>query len=162
METTLPRLGHRGRSPIKMFTLPDDATDDDLRAGVIRWFTLVALGNIAEASEFLDRESQYAMTVDDFNSRVVDLTSGGKLSIPQPITSDADSDEFPIDGPSDIVCRWIPGPDTTERHPGFIADILHTIPVDGAWSDIDASFFVRRREDHLTLQLRDVMRLSDE
>lgn len=144
-----------------MFTLPADATEDDLRAGVIQWFTLVALGNLKDASEFLDCDSHCAMTVDEFNTCVNDLTSGGKLSIPEPIPSD-DLDEIPIDGPSDIVCRWIPGPATTEKHPGFIAEILHTIPVDGAWSDIDASFFVRRRENQLSLQLRDIMRFSDD
>jgi len=145
-----------------MFTLPIDATDDDLRAGVTRWVTLVASGAFKEASEFLDSDSQYAMTVDYFIAMVADLTSGGMVSIPEPILLEFDSDELPLDGPCDIVCRWIPGCEATEKHPGFIADILYTIPVDGTWSDIDASFFVRRRDDYLTIQLRDVICLSDE
>jgi hypothetical protein len=147
--------------PDHMFTLPGDATDDDLCAGVIRWFTLVASGALADASEYLDGDSPDAMTVEGFIKQVAHLTAGGKVSIPEPFPSNADCEELPIDGPTDIVCHWIPGPDTTEKHPGFIADILYTVPVDGAWSEVDASFFVRRRDDQLTIQLRDVVRLAD-
>lgn len=144
-----------------MYTLPDSATDDELRAAVIQWFTLVGSGAIAEASGYLDSDSQHAMTVEDFVARVTEFTSGGAVSVPKAILSDADSDEWPIDGPIDLVCRWIPGPETTGKYPGFVADILHTVPVDGTWSFIAASFFVRRRGKQFTIQLRDVVPQSD-
>jgi hypothetical protein len=147
--------------PVKMITLPDSATDDELRAAVIRWFTLVGSGAIEEASDYLDSDSHYAMTLEQFVARVAEFTSGGTVSIPEPILSDSDMDVLPIDGPIDLVYHWIPGSEATEKHPGFVAEILHTIPVDGSWSLIDASFFVRRHYKQFTLQLRDVIRQSD-
>ena len=146
-----------------MFTLPSDATDEQLRDGVNQWFTLVASGALAEAAEFLDDcDSPVALTVEDYVARVAELTSGGKPSIPAPIPRDVPPDELPTDGPIDIVCRWIPGAKATEEHPGFVADILHTIPVDGEWPEIDASFFVRLHNDRLSLQLRGVILYPDE
>lgn len=142
-----------------MFTLPATASDDELRDAVNRWFTLVGSGALNEATDFLDyRESPPALSVEDFVSRVAEITSGGKPSIPSPIPREIPPDELPIDGPVDIVCRWIPGSKATEENPGFVADILHTIPVDGQWSEIEASFFVQLCSDRLSLQLRDVVR----
>ena len=37
-----------------MFTLPADATDDDLRDGVTKWFCLLATGALDDANAFLD------------------------------------------------------------------------------------------------------------
>lgn len=145
-----------------MFTLPLDATDDDLRGAVTAWFGLVASGAIDEAEEFLDtRDSAESMKVQDFLSRISELTSGGMVTMPETFLPDVPPDELPVDGPVDIVCRWIRGSQTTEKHPGFVADIVHTIPVDGEWSDVDASFFVRANDGVLSLQLRDVVRCAD-
>jgi hypothetical protein len=147
--------------PFLMLTLPDNATDDDFRAAVFKWFRLVATGALDDAQEFLDTQhSTGVMKVQDFVARVAELTSGGVVTMPEPITHD-NLDELRGDGPIAIVCRWIPGAETTEKCPGFIADILHTIPVDGEWSDIDASFFVRAQNGAFVLQLRDVIRAND-
>ena len=97
-----------------MFTLPANATDDELRNAVIQWFTLAASESAQVANEFLDtRDSSDAMTVSDFISRVADRTSGGRPTIPEPMPCDVAPQQLPIDGPVDIVTRWIAGPETT-------------------------------------------------
>ncbi|MDX1945521.1 MAG: hypothetical protein SFU86_08930 [Pirellulaceae bacterium] len=145
-----------------MFALSANATDDDIREAVVKWFCIVASGATKEAEDFLDgNDSAGSMSVWDFVSRASALTSGGMVSAPTPINLDSEWDDFPIDGPTDIVCRWMPGPKTTEKHPGFIADVLFTIPVNGQWSQIHASFFVRSNDGRLTLQLRDVIQLTE-
>ena len=148
-----------------MFTLPKSAKDDDLRDGVRQWFTHIANGEIAEAQEFLDTDdSPEAMSVTQFIERVADLTSGGKVTVPpkiEDLPDDFKVDDIPLEGPSDTVLRWIPGPNTTERYPGFVADILYTIPVNGDWSALDASFFVRAKNESWSLQLRDIVILED-
>ena len=147
-----------------MFTLPKTATDDDLRDGVREWFRIVANESIADAELFLDSDSPDAMPVVQFIERVSELTDGGRMSAPPAIDEfpkNLTVDDIPLDGPSDIVCRWIPGPNTTDKYLGFVADILHTIPVNGEWSKCDASFFVRSKNDCLSLQLRDIVILED-
>ena len=139
-----------------MFTLPANATDDELREGVIRWFNLLACGDIKAAQEFLAIEPG-SISVEEFVKRVKKLTSGGKITAAQAVEWEMDVEEFPIDGPIDIVSRWVPGPATTGKFPGFVGDIVHTIPVDGEWSDFDASFFIRSRDGGLSLQLRDIV-----
>ena len=144
-----------------MFTLPLSATDDDLLGAVTAWFRLVASGAIDEAEEFLDRrDSADSMKVQDFLSRISKLTSGGMVTMPEALP-DSPPEDSPVDGPVDIVCRWIPDSQATEKHPGFVADILHTITVDGEWSDVYASFFVRADNGVLSLQLRDVVQCAD-
>jgi hypothetical protein len=146
-----------------MFTLPEYANDDDLVEGVVGRFKLVASGATSEADEYLDFEGALnPLRVSEFIDRVALLTNGGRLHLPpEPTPSEEEGDSLSIDGPAPIVCRWIPGPDSTEKYPGFIADIIHAIPVDGQWSSLDASFFVRANAGRLLLQLRDVFRLED-
>jgi hypothetical protein len=147
-----------------MFTLPSNATDDELRAAVLTWFNLLASGNVAAAQDFLDTGPN-SLPVTEFMARVEQLTAGGMVTTAERIEIEWDDvDDLPVfpDGsPIDTVCRWIPGPKTTDKHPGFIGDILATVPVNGAWSGIDASFFIRESEGRLSIQLRDVIRFED-
>jgi hypothetical protein len=144
-----------------MFTLPADATDDDLRNAVAQWFRLVATGHGTEAQAFLDHEPiEQSLSVPAFEAQVFDLTNGGRVTDPQPFPTETSLEDL-AEHPAPLVCHWIPGPNTTEKYPGFIADILHPIPVNGQWSDFDASFFVRAKDGELSLQLREVLRLGD-
>jgi hypothetical protein len=145
-----------------MFTLPSDATDDELRAAVMVWFGLIANDAIGKANAFLDSQGENSVTVERFVHRVAKLTDGGKITAVETINWEVDAEELPIDGPVDIVYRWIPGPATTGKHPGFIGEILHSIPVDGEWSDLDASFYIRDHDGSLSLTLRDVLRNSED
>jgi hypothetical protein len=108
-----------------MFTLPLVATDDDLREAVTRWFNLVASGETSAAQAFLNIQNP-EMTVNDFISRVSELTSGGKVTPPQPINRKGPIDiEALANGPISLVCRWFPGTNTTDKYAGVIADIPH-------------------------------------
>jgi hypothetical protein len=149
-----------------MFTLPSNAKDEELRAGVHTWLNLVASRDIQAAQDFLDAGPK-SLSVKEFITRVKQLTSGGQVSASERIDWDKNVDELALDGPIDMVCRWLPGPETTGEHlgfigEGFIGEIMYSIPVDGIWTEYDAYFFIRDFEGRLSLQLRDVIHITDE
>ena len=144
-----------------MFTLPPSATDDELRAAVSIWFDLVASGDVAAAEDFLNSGPE-SLPVMEFIARVQQFTAGGKVTPAEQIAIDREHvDDLSVDGDVGLVCWWIPGPKSTGKYPGFIGDVLCTIPVDGAWSDLDASFYIRELDGRLSLQLRNVIRFED-
>ena len=75
------------------------------------------------------------MKVAKFLAEVASRSGGGSVTAIPPFDNDIDLDvepeDMPIDFPSDIVSRWIPGTRSTDRYPGRIADIVHSIPIDG-------------------------------
>ncbi len=146
-----------------MFVLPANASDDELRNAVRQWFLLVAESRLDDASAFLDlRDAKNCMTVEQFVSRVASMTNGGCVSPPLPIDTDFGLDiaDLPLDGPLELVYRSIQGAVTTATFPDCVAEVLYTIPVEGKWSDIDASFYVRESESGLSLELHDIIRLE--
>ena len=133
-----------------MLTLPSNATDADLLAAVRTWVDLLAAGEYAQAQALLVRVEKERNWPP---ARVAEVVAAYKPS-PQTraegaarVTSvhTARVADFL---PRHAVSRWGPG-----CRPGVVGDIHFDLPINGAWSDLMATFLFRRVPGGLALEL---------
>src|SRR5262249_9566318 len=148
-----------------MMTLRPDATDADLLAVVGGWVDLLAAGEYAQAQALLVRVEQerhwpperVAAGVPPYPPRPPGPRAGAGGGGPRaqaegavrvtPVRQARVADLLP----RHAVSRWGPG-----CRPGVVGDIHFDLPINGAWSDLMATFFFRRVPGGLALELWDL------
>jgi hypothetical protein len=136
-----------------MVTLPPDATDADLLAVVRSWVDLLAGGEYAQAQALLVRVEEerdwpperVAEVIAAYEPRPQARAEGAVRVTPVRTARVADV------LPRHAVARWGEG-----CRPGVVGDIHFDLPINGAWSDLMATFFFRRVPGGLALELWDL------
>jgi hypothetical protein len=139
-----------------MIVLPIDATDDAILSVVRKWVAALAAG---------DFETAYAMTAHDpyyrwTPERIREVIAGYGLPEPAPdgivhrVTPMETAEQDDV-RPVHEVVRW-KGPRRTEGGRDAIGEVRFDLPLDGAWSDLTATFEIQRGADDIVLVLNEI------
>jgi hypothetical protein len=136
-----------------MVTLLPNATDADLLAVVRSWVDLLAAGKYAQAQAMLVRAEKER---DWPPQRVAEVIAAYKpppqAGAERPVrVTPVRTARVAYFLPRHAVSRWGEG-----CRPGVVGDIHFDLPINGAWSDLMATFFFRRVPGGLALELWDL------
>lgn len=136
-----------------MQTYAVSATDSDLLAAAREWINLLAAGRFADALAFLYRLPAEEWTP-DYLARWIE-----NYGFDQPLTDGSKMKATPTDsaaGTLSLAEVWRYDEIDEDTGLPLVARVLHDVPLDGEWSDLNAVFNVLRVDDSLVFDLYDL------
>jgi hypothetical protein len=138
-----------------MTALPIDSSDDQILAVARAWAAALAEGNFERAYAITAHDPHYQWTPDRIGNVIagngLPLTQGGGRA--HRVTSLATA-TGPL-RPRHEVHRF-PKPRSLDAGVAAIGEVWFDLPLDGAWSDLTATFELQRTAEHLLLVLNDI------
>lgn len=136
-----------------MVTLPLDASDAEVLAVVRRWVDLLAAGQYAQAQALLLRDGAERDWPPELVAEVIaayEPPSGASSGAVSHVTPVGQAQVLDL-RPHHEVARWEAG-----GRPGVVGDVHFDLPMNGAWSDLTAIFWLRRVAEGMALELFDI------
>jgi hypothetical protein len=136
-----------------MITLPANAPDADILALVQRWADLLAEGGYVQSQSLLmgngaERDWPPQLVAELIGS--YELPPAVDTSEKSRVTPVGEARVFDIQ-PRPSVSRW-----ETRGRPGVVGDVHFDLPINGAWSDLTAIFFLQQVAGGIALELFDI------
>jgi hypothetical protein len=130
-----------------MVTLDHSASDEEILAVVRRWVSLLASQDYQSAFELTDHDASWTS---DLMRRVIE-----GYGLPDPKRTHhrvTPIDQASGGSPRYEVTRW-EEPRSLDGGEEITGDVWFNLPLDGSWSDLTATFDLRRRGQELRLVL---------
>ena len=158
--------------PQAVITFPKNAPNSVVFPIVERWIDAIAASNWATAADFLYNANDWSLEriVAAVNPIASDASfepwAGGQFAITPASTAQIGKrfDVPELNEPAPLMSFWLlnTNPRLAIDHPNCIGDVLHSLPINGYWSDVTASFHLRTvSPDTTALLLHDFLELRD-
>jgi hypothetical protein len=135
-----------------MIVLPHDASDEAILVLVERWVDRLAARDYGGAAAMLTQEGNERNWPPSLVEEVISGYEAPGGPSPSVVTSpDAALEELPA-GPRAEVTRWA----RPRARPEVAGTVEYDLPLNGAWSDLTAIFWIRRLPQGLALELYDI------
>lgn len=128
--------------------LPSDPSDEQILAHIDAWVDLLAAGDFASAFALTDHDDYYQWSPELLRQAIAGY--GSPASHPSGKTFSVSPRNSAVGGPPRRVVDRVFVP------PGSLAFVEYDLPLDGAWSDLTATFRVEHRQGASSLVLQEV------
>jgi hypothetical protein len=135
-----------------MFILPADASDQAILALVHRWVEALAGRDYIGAASLLTQAGNERDWPPGLVEDVIGRYAAPGGASPSLVTSPAGTRQDPPFAPRAEVARW----SRPRARPEVVGTVEYDLPLNGAWSDLTAIFWIRRLPEGLALELYDI------